>query len=149
MKTRKEDLKDLTLLGRQVDPTQSTLGLSSKKMEAFPNHDTDRFFLVSLHTDEFTCLCPMTGQPDFATITVKYIPDKLVVESKSYKLYLWSYRNEGAFHEHVVNTILDDLVKLLDPHYCKVIGDFNVRGGIDITVETEFCKTPKAKEILV
>ena len=90
----------------------------------------------------------MTGQPDFATITVKYIPDRLVVESKSYKLYLWSYRNEGVFHEHLVNTILDDLVKLLDPHYCKVIGTFNVRGGIDITVETEFCKTPEAKKIL-
>ena len=141
MKTRKEDLKDLTQLGRQVEP--------SKNMEAFPNHDTDRFFLVSLHTDEFTCLCPMTGQPDFATITVKYIPDKLVVESKSYKLYLWSYRNEGTFHEHVVNTILDDLVKLLDPHCCKVSGAFNVRGGIGITVDTESVKTPQAREFIL
>jgi 7-cyano-7-deazaguanine reductase len=88
----------------------------------------------------------MTGQPDFATIKVEYVPDQKVVESKSLKLYLWSYRNEGAFHEHVINTILDDLVGTLEPHWCKVTGVFNVRGGIGITVEAEQSKTPPARE---
>jgi 7-cyano-7-deazaguanine reductase len=101
---------------------------------------------VTLETDEFTCLCPKTGQPDFASIRVEYVPDQTVIESKSFKLYLWSYRNEGAFHEHVINTILDDLVKTLNPHWCKVTGVFNVRGGIGITVEAEQVKTKAAKE---
>ena len=140
MKTQPSDLKDLTLLGRKVE--------SSKQLEAFPNHDPDRFYLVTLETDEFTCLCPMTGQPDFAHITVKYVPDQKVLESKSFKLYLWSYRNEGVFHEHVVNTILDDLVKILDPHWCKVSGAFNLRGGIGITVDAESVKTPQAREFI-
>ncbi len=137
MATKKSDLKDLTILGRPSKP--------SKKLEAFPNRTPNRYYLVRLETDEFTCICPATGQPDFAEIIVEYVPDKKIVESKSFKLYLWSYRNEGAFHEHVVNQILDDLVKTLSPHYCKVTGIFNVRGGIGITVEAEEVKTPKAK----
>ena len=137
MATKKSDLKDLTILGRPSKP--------SKKLEAFPNRTPDRYYLVKLETDEFTCICPATGQPDFAEIIVEYVPDKKIVESKSFKLYLWSYRNEGAFHEHVVNQILDDLVKTLSPHYCKVTGIFNIRGGIGITVEAEDVKTPKAK----
>jgi 7-cyano-7-deazaguanine reductase len=87
----------------------------------------------------------MTGQPDFARIRVTYVPDAKVVESKSFKMYLWSYRNEGAFHEHVINQILGDLVATLDPHWCKVSGVFNIRGGIGITVEAEHIKTPAAK----
>lgn len=138
MATPESDLKDLTMLGRKAQP--------SKKLEAFPNHNPDRYYRVTLETSEFTCLCPMTGQPDFATIRVDYAPDQKVVESKSFKLYLWSYRNEGAFHEHVVNTILDDLVDVLDPHWCKVSGVFNIRGGIGITVEAEKIKTPAARE---
>jgi 7-cyano-7-deazaguanine reductase len=138
MPTKSADLKDLTLLGHKSQP--------SKKLEAFPNHNPDRYYLVTLETDEFTCVCPATGQPDFATIKVEYVPDKKIVESKSFKLYLWSYRNEGVFHEHVVNTILDDLVKTLNPHYCKVTGVFSVRGGIGITVESEKVKTKAAKE---
>ena len=138
MPTKKSDLDELSMLGRKAEP--------SKRLEAFPNHNPDRFYLVTLETNEFTCVCPMTGQPDFATIRVEYVPDKSVVESKSFKLYLWSYRNEGVFHEHVINTILDDLVKTLDPHWCKVTGVFNVRGGIGITVEAEHVKTPAAKE---
>jgi 7-cyano-7-deazaguanine reductase len=138
MPTSKADLKDLTLLGHTAEP--------SRKLEAFPNHNPERFYRVTLETSEFTCLCPMTGQPDFATIKVEYVPDRKVVESKSFKLYLWSYRNQGAFHEHVINTILDDLVRALDPHWCKVTGVFNVRGGIGITVEAETLKTPLAKE---
>jgi 7-cyano-7-deazaguanine reductase len=138
MTTTKSDLKDLTLLGHQAE--------SSKRLEAFPNHNPDRFYKVTLETSEFTCLCPMTGQPDFATIKVEYVPHQKVVESKSLKLYLWSYRNEGAFHEHVINTILDDLVETLEPHWCKVTGVFNVRGGIGISVEAEQSKTPTARE---
>jgi 7-cyano-7-deazaguanine reductase len=138
MAIRKPDLGDLTFLGHKAGP--------SKKLEAFPNHNPERYYLVTLETDEFTCLCPMTGQPDFASIRLEYVPDRFVVESKSFKLYLWSYRDEGAFHEHVVNTILDDLLKVLDPHWCKVTGIFNVRGGIGITVEAEHVKTPAAKE---
>jgi 7-cyano-7-deazaguanine reductase len=138
MSTEPSDLEGLTLLGRQAKP--------SKKLEAFPNRSPGRYYLVTLETNEFTCLCPMTGQPDFATIRVEYVPDKRVVESKSFKLYLWSYRNEGAFHEHVVNQILDDLVQVLDPHCCKVTGIFNIRGGIGITVEAEQVKTPEARQ---
>lgn len=137
MPTEPSDLEGLTLLGREAKP--------SKKLEAFPNRAPGRYYLVTLETSEFTCLCPITGQPDFATIRVEYVPDENVVESKSFKLYLWSYRNEGAFHEHVVNQILDDLVRLLDPHWCKVTGVFNVRGGIGITVEAEHVKTPEAR----
>ncbi len=135
--TQPEDLQDLTLLGRKAQP--------SKKLEAFPNRTPGRYYLVTLETNEFTCLCPVTGQPDFATIRVEYVPDEKILESKSFKLYLWSYRNEGVFHEHVVNTILDDLVAALDPHYIKVTGAFNIRGGIAITVEAEHVKTPEAK----
>ncbi len=132
------DLAGLTALGGTSQP--------SKNLEAFPNRTPERLYLVTLETSEFTCLCPKTGQPDFATIRVDYVPDQKIVESKSFKLYLWSYRNEGAFHEHAVNTILSDLVKALDPHWCKVRGIFNIRGGIGITVEAEHTKTPAARQ---
>jgi 7-cyano-7-deazaguanine reductase len=137
MLTQPSDLNGLTMLGKQAEP--------SKKLEAFPNRSPERFYRVTLESDEFTCLCPMTGQPDFAKIRVQYVPDASVVESKSFKLYLWSYRNEGAFHEHVINRMLADLVETLDPHWCKVTGVFNVRGGIGITVEAEHVKTPGAR----
>lgn len=136
MTTQKSDLKDLTLLGSKAKP--------SKKLEAFPNRTPDRYYLVTLETDEFTCVCPMTQQPDFANILVEYVPDQKIVESKSFKLYIWSYRNEAAFHEHVINQILDDLIAALDPHYCKVTGAFNIRGGVGITVEADHVKTPEA-----
>ena len=127
--TEETDLEGLTLLGKDAKP--------SKELETFPNHHPDRRYIVRLESDEFTCLCPATGQPDFANIAVEYIPNMKILESKSFKLYLWSYRNEGVFHEHVTNTILDDLVTALDPHWCRVIGAFNIRGGIYITVEAE------------
>ena len=136
--TEATDLKDLTLLGKQAKP--------SRKLEAFPNRTPERYYLVTLETDEFTCVCPATGQPDFATIRVEYVPDQKIVESKSFKLYIWSYRNEGVFHEHVINLILDDLVAALDPHWCRVSGVFNVRGGIGIAVESEQTKTQAARE---
>jgi 7-cyano-7-deazaguanine reductase len=127
--TEPSDLEGLSLLGKGAKP--------NKRLETFPNRHPDRRYVVRLETDEFTCLCPATGQPDFATITVEYIPNKKIVESKSFKLYLWSYRNEGVFHEHVTNKILDDLVSALEPHWCRVVGAFNIRGGINITVEAE------------
>lgn len=138
MPTDPSDLKELTILGGKAKP--------SKKLEAFPNRSPGRFYLVKLETYEFTCVCPMTGQPDFAQIRVQYVPDEKIVESKSFKLYLWSYRDEGVFHEHVVNQILDDLVAILNPHWCKVTGSFNIRGGIGIEVEAEHTKTPQARE---
>lgn len=138
MITQPSDIEGLTKLGRKAEP--------SKNLEAFPNRAPGRYYLVTLETNEFTCLCPVTGQPDFANIRIYYVPDQKVVESKSLKLYLWSYRNEGAFHEHVINQILDDLVNALDPHWCRVTGEFNIRGGIGINVEAENIKTPQARE---
>jgi 7-cyano-7-deazaguanine reductase len=126
------DLDGLTLLGRDAQP--------SKKLETFPNKHPQRRYVVTLESSEFTCLCPATGQPDFAKIRIEYIPDQKIVESKSLKLYLWSFRDEGVFHEHVTNLILDDLVEALDPHWCLVTAAFNVRGGIAITIRAEHGK---------
>jgi 7-cyano-7-deazaguanine reductase len=105
-----------------------------KRIDTFPNPQTKRDYEIRFDCPEFTCLCPMTGQPDFATIHISYVPDKLCVELKSLKLYLWSFRNEGAFHEAVTNRILDDLVSALKPRRCTVTGDFLIRGGIHTTV---------------
>jgi 7-cyano-7-deazaguanine reductase len=107
----------------------------SKQLDTFPNPRPERDYEISFECPEFTCLCPMTGQPDFATIRICYVPDKLCVELKSLKLYLWSYRNEGAFHEAVTNKILDDLVEKLQPRVMSVEGDFLVRGGIHTVIE--------------
>lgn len=112
----------------------------SKNLETFPNPNPQRDYTISFECPEFTCLCPRTGQPDFATIRIEYVPDKLCVELKSLKLYLWSYRNEGAFHEAVTNKILDDLAQSTQPRYLKVVGDFFVRGGIHTVVTAEYRK---------
>jgi len=130
--TQPEDLSQLTLLGRKSEP--------SKTLETFPNRHPDRDYIVTLETAEFTCVCPMTGQPDFADLRIRYIPDTSILESKSLKLYLWSYRNEGIFHEHVTNVILEDVVAALSPRWCKVTANFGVRGGISIAVEAEYKK---------
>ena len=106
----------------------------SKQLETFPNPQPARDYEISFECPEFTCLCPMTGQPDFATLRIRYVPDRLCVELKSLKLYLWSFRNEGHFHEAVTNRILDDLVRALRPHRMTVMGDFYVRGGIHTVV---------------
>ena len=132
-KAANDSTERLTLLGREV--TQPV-----RKLETFPNQHPGRQYTVTLECPEFTCVCPVTGQPDFAVITIRYIPDQRIVESKSLKLYLWSFRDEGTFHEHVTNQILDDLVEALDPLYCHVTGAFNVRGGISITVDAEYEK---------
>ncbi len=107
----------------------------SKKLEVFPNPSPDRDYEIRFECPEFTCLCPRTGQPDFATLRIVYIPDKLCVELKSLKLYLWSYRSEGAFHEAVTNKILDDLVKVTHPRRMEIEADFFVRGGIHTVVK--------------
>jgi 7-cyano-7-deazaguanine reductase len=110
----------------------------SKSLETFPNPRPERDYTIAFDCPEFTCLCPMTGQPDFATIRIDYVPDALCVELKSLKLYLWSYRNEGAFHEAVTNKILDDLVAAMKPRRLRVVGDFAVRGGISTVVTAEY-----------
>lgn len=130
--TDQSDLNGLTALGGPAGP--------SRKLETFPNHHPDRNYIVTLRCREFTCLCPKTGQPDFAEITIEYIPDRFIIESKSLKLYFWSFRNERIFHEHVANIILDDLVKTLSPGWCRVVADFGIRGGIAISVEAEHGK---------
>jgi 7-cyano-7-deazaguanine reductase len=107
---------------------------ASKQLETFPNPRPGRDYEISFEIPEFTCLCPKTGQPDFATLRIRYVPGRLCVELKSLKLYIWSFRDEGHFHEDVTNRILDDLVKLLDPKELTVVGDFNVRGGIHTVV---------------
>jgi 7-cyano-7-deazaguanine reductase len=109
----------------------------SKQLETFPNPRPERDFEIAMECPEFTCICPRTGQPDFATIRIRYVPADLCVELKSLKLYLWSYRDEGAFHEAVINRILDDLVEACRPKTMTVVGDFNVRGGIHTTVTAE------------
>jgi 7-cyano-7-deazaguanine reductase len=110
---------------------------ATKTLETFPNPKPERDYTIRFETDEFTCLCPKTGQPDFATIRIEYVPDSLCVELKSLKLYLWSFRNEGGFHEDVTNRILDDLVAAVRPRRMRVEGDFNLRGGIHTTVIVE------------
>jgi 7-cyano-7-deazaguanine reductase len=106
----------------------------SKELDTFPNPNPERDYTIEINTPEFTCVCPMTGQPDFADITLRYVPDERCVELKSLKQYFWSYRDEGAFHEAVTNKILNDIVEAVAPRDAVVIGKFNVRGGLYTTV---------------
>lgn len=112
----------------------------SKSMETFPNPAPQRDFHIHMQIPEFTCLCPKTGQPDFATFTLDYIPDEKCVELKSLKLYMWSYRDEGAFHEAVTNRILDDLVAATKPRFMRLTAKWYVRGGIFTNVVVEHRK---------
>ena len=118
-------------------------------LETFKNSHPNRDYQIEVECPEFTCLCPKTGQPDFAELEIHYVPDKMCIELKSLKLYLWSFRNEGVFHEKVINNILDDLVKVSSPRWMEVVGVFNVRGGIRTTIsanyETSKKKTKKNK----
>jgi len=109
----------------------------SKELETFPNPSPERDFTVRIRVPEFTCLCPKTGQPDFAEILIEYIPESLCVELKALKLYMWSFRDAGAFHEAMTNQILSDLVAVLQPRFLRISADFNVRGGIYTTVVAE------------
>jgi len=120
----------------------------TKELETFPNPNTNRDFHIHMEIPEFTCLCPKTGQPDFAVIYLDYIPDALCVELKSLKLYMWSFRDEGCFHEAVTNQILDDLVSVTQPKFMRVTAKFFVRGGIFTNVIAEHRKngwTPQPK----
>ena len=114
----------------------------SKQIEVVANPHPGRNYEVSFDIAEFTCLCPRTGQPDFATIRIRYVPDQHLVELKSLKLYIWSYRDEGAFHEDVTNRILDDIVAVAAPRWIEVLGDFNVRGGIKTVVRATHGRQP-------
>ncbi|HET9736317.1 MAG TPA: preQ(1) synthase [Burkholderiales bacterium] len=112
----------------------------SQRLQTFRNPSPERDYRIQMTMPEFTCLCPMTGQPDFATLELDYVPDRLCVELKSLKLYIWSYRNQGAFHEAVTNRILDDLVRATRPRYMRLTARFNVRGGIATAVVAEHRK---------
>jgi len=121
-----------------VDLAARRAGAPARRLETFANPSPQRDYEIRLECPEFTCVCPMTGQPDFATIRIAYTPDKLCVELKSLKLYLWSFRDEGAFHEAVTNSILDDLVVAVKPRKAEVAGDFFVRGGIHTVVVARY-----------
>ncbi len=112
----------------------------NKQLETFDNPHPGRNYTIRIDAPEFTCLCPKTGQPDFATFLIEYVPDLKCVELKSLKLYFWSYRDEGAFHEAVTNRVLDDLVAATSPNFMRVTARFNVRGGIYTTVVAEHRK---------
>jgi 7-cyano-7-deazaguanine reductase len=109
----------------------------SRDLETFPNPQPERDYTIRIRIPEFTCLCPKTGQPDFATLHLEYVPDARCVELKALKLYAWSYRDQGAFHEAVTNRILDDLVAATRPRFMRLTAEFNVRGGIYTTVVAE------------
>ncbi|MBT4836518.1 MAG: NADPH-dependent 7-cyano-7-deazaguanine reductase QueF [Methylococcales bacterium] len=121
----------------------------SKQLETFDNPNSDRDYTIRISIPEFTCLCPKTGQPDFATIDLEYIPDQSCIELKALKLYIWSFRNEGAFHEAVTNQMLDDFVKTCQPRFMRVTADFNVRGGIYTKVIADYKKPDWKQEIPV
>lgn len=130
MTETREGLDQLKQLGSQN--TKYTYDYNPELLERIPNKHADRDYFIKFNCPEFTSLCPKTGQPDFATIYVSYIPDQYMVESKSLKLYLFSFRNHGDFHEDCVNIIMKDLVKLMEPKYIEVTGLFTPRGGISI-----------------
>lgn len=132
-------MPEITLLGNQN--TKYSFDYSPEVLETFDNKHPDRDYWVKFNCPEFTSLCPITGQPDFATIYISYVPDIRMVESKSLKLYLFSFRNHGDFHEDVVNIIMKDLVRLLEPRYLEVWGKFLPRGGISIDPYTNYGKT--------
>ena len=127
---KEQDLSELTLLGNQG--TTYNFDYAPEILETFENNHPNRDYFVKFNIPEFTTLCPMTGQPDFATLYISYIPDQKMVESKALKLYLFSFRNHGGFHEDSMNVIMNDLIELMDPRYIEVWGKFTPRGGISI-----------------
>ena len=138
MSREKEELQGVTLLGNQK--TKYPQDYAPEMLETFINKHQDHDYFVKFNRPEFTSLCPMTGQPGFATIYISYVPDVKMVESKSLKLYLFSFRNHGDFHEDCVNIIMKDLIKLMDPKYIEVWGKFTPRGGISIDPYTNYGK---------
>ncbi len=138
MSRKKEEMEDITLLGNHV--TKYPTDYAPEMLETFNNKHPDHDYFVKFNCPEFTSLCPMTGQPDFATIYISYVPEMKMVESKSLKLYLYSFRNHGDFHEDCVNIIMKDLIQLMDPKYIEVWGKFTPRGGISIDPYTNYGK---------
>lgn len=142
---RKEsELKNVTLLGETN--TEYKTDYAPEVLETFPNKHPENDYLVSFDAYEFTSLCPKTGQPDFAKVYISYIPNVDMVESKSLKLYLFSFRNHGDFHEDCMNIIMKDLIKLMDPKYIEVVGLFTPRGGISIYPFTNYAKDGELKD---
>jgi 7-cyano-7-deazaguanine reductase len=141
------DLADLTLLSKSgtVYPDRP----DKARLESFPNKYQDRAYVVEFNCPEFTSLCPVTGQPDFARIVITYVPDLKCLESKSLKIYLFSFRNVGMFHEEITNRILDDLVAACQPRWARVRGLMNPRGGISIDVSAEYCKPGSERPVVV
>ncbi|WAT82087.1 preQ(1) synthase [Bacillus safensis] len=137
-KRKPEELEGVTLLGNQG--TNYLFDYAPQVLETFPNKHTNRDYFVKFNCPEFTSLCPQTGQPDFATVYISYIPNEIMVESKSLKLYLFSFRNHGDFHEDCMNIIMNDLIELMDPRYIEVWGKFTPRGGISIDPYTNYGK---------
>ena len=131
-------VKTVTQLGAKSALTDEQVAHPASILEAFPNPRPERDYVIEFVFPEFTSVCPVTGQPDFATITVRYVPDRQCVEMKSLKLYFFAYRNKGIFYESVVNTILDDLVAALGPRRMTVVGQFAIRGGTAGTVTAEY-----------
>ncbi|MFH0960432.1 MAG: preQ(1) synthase [Pseudomonadota bacterium] len=131
-----QDSTNLTIL--KAGERQYPSNPEQTRLETFPNKYPERDYTIRFDCPEFTSLCPVTGQPDFAKITITYVPDGRCVESKSLKLYLFSYRNAGMFHEEITNKILDDVIKASSPRWIKVVGVMNPRGGIGIEVVAEF-----------
>jgi 7-cyano-7-deazaguanine reductase len=126
--------------GPPTPPESPMPSRPSKRLQTFPNPSPRRDYRIHMEIPEFTCLCPMTGQPDFAVLSLEYVPDRRCVELKSLKLYAWSFRDEGAFHEAVTNRILDDLVRATRPRFMRLTAKFNVRGGIHTSVVAEHRK---------
>jgi len=122
---------------KPANPSTTTNPSASGQLETFSNPNAGREYSIQIRMPEFTCLCPRTGQPDFATLLLEYVPDQRCIELKSLKHYIWSYRNQGAFHEAVTNRILDDLVSALHPRFMRLTAQFNVRGGIYTAVVAE------------
>ncbi|MEI8181526.1 MAG: preQ(1) synthase [Desulfomonile sp.] len=135
---RKKDFEDLTILPRNRTTYPSTP--DKARLESFSNRYPSRDYLIEFECPEFTSLCPVTGQPDFARIIISYIPDQRCIESKSLKLYLFSFRNTGMFHEEIINRILEDLIAACKPRWARVRGIMSPRGGISIDVTAEYCK---------
>ena len=129
--------KDLAVGDRKPESGRTR---PSKRLDVFPNPNPERDYLIHMQVPEFTCLCPLTGQPDFAIFTIDYIPDRLCIELKSLKLYTWSYRDDGAFHEAVTNRVLEDLASAAKPRYMRVTARWGVRGGIFTNIVVEHRK---------
>ncbi|MBW1999795.1 MAG: NADPH-dependent 7-cyano-7-deazaguanine reductase QueF [Deltaproteobacteria bacterium] len=124
--------------GSYEDLQEDIRTLKTPGIDTWTNQYSDREYTIEMSIPEFTCICPKTGLPDFATVTIRYIPRKKCIELKSLKEYIFFYRNVGIFHEHVVNKILDDFVRACDPISVEIVGDFNVRGGIKTTVRASY-----------